>query len=419
MQKQSHSILRNTAFLKYFIGTGISAIGNGMQFIGISWFLFKLTGSTFSMGWLLATTSLSGILFSPWIGVLIDKWDRRITCMISDLSRGLIILLIPLLYYSHHLSIWMIYCIVFFVSIGDRFYLPASGGLVREIVNSSQLLSANSLSSMFNQIGLLIGTSLSGLIIAYASPVSVMFFNAFSFLISALCTFLVRKNIIVPTKDSNSNELNTSNVFFRDFREGVTYLKNNKLIVKIASIQLILYIALYTSNVLLPVFTGNVLGLGSKEFGLIDSAWAAGAILGGILLISIVKKIREDKVLSIGMCCLSGAILLFLSAHNAYQAVIGYFLMGLFFVSTRINTDTMIQSSVETRFQGRVKSTISMFISYISFTSYLCVGYLGENISLRILYLCIAIIILIGGVYSLLTISIAKNMNRKSDKISV
>lgn len=403
MLRLSQSVLVNTAFRKYFIGTTISSIGNGMQFIGIAWFLYKLTGSSSSMGWLLATSSLSGILFSPWIGVLIDKWDRRVVCIIADCFRGTIVLIIPILYYLDVLLIWQVYLIVFLMSIGDRFYLPASGGLVREIVPKTNLLSANSLSSMFNQLGLLIGTSISGIIMMHFSPVFVMLLNAVSFYVSAFFTFLVRNNIVLPNNDSKK-----SSNFFSRFLEGVQYLKYNKLVLCIAVIQSILYIALYTSNVLLPSFTGEILKLGAKEFGIIDSAWAAGAIVGGFLLLKITSKIDEHKFLSIGMFCLAGSIIIFSNSNGLIQAVIGYFLMGLFFVSTRINSDTLIQSNVKTNFQGRVKSTISMAISYISFTSYLLVGYLGDMINIRFIYLALSIIIILGGTFSIISIYLLK-----------
>jgi MFS family permease len=398
-------VLKNRSFRNYFFGTIVSTVGDGMQFIGIAWMITQLTGTTSSMGWLLALTSVPGILFSPWIGVLVDRWDRRLICMGADLFRGSIITLIPLMYYLHSLQTWMLYAVVFLVSVGDRFYWPSSGGLVREIVPVEQLLSANSLSSMFLQMGALVGAGLGGIIIASFNPVLVMLINAVSFFISAGFTFFIRRGrYVAPRLEKKATGV------YRDFLEGISYLKKHTYVVGIAVLQLFLFITLYTTNVLLPSFSMNVLKVGSTGFGFIDAAWAIGAIIGGIFLLSVIRNIGSERYVTPGMVLLGLSILVFLTSNGLTQAIIGYGLMGLFFVSTRINYDTIIQTLVPTEFQGRVKSTISMVISYVSLVIYLGVGYLGDRITIRMVYVGLAVIIMIGGILSIPISRIQRNL---------
>lgn len=398
-------VLGNRRFRNYFYGTIVSSVGDGMQFIGIAWLLTQLTGTTSSIGWLLAVSSLSGILFSPWIGILVDRWDRRLTCVGADLCRGAVILVIPALYDTHSLQIWMLYVVAFLVSIGDRFYLPATGGLVREIVPVEDLLPANALSNVCLQIGLLVGSGLGGLIVASFTPVLVMLLNTFSFGISAACTFSIRRGIhLVQTTDKKTSSVS------RDFTAGIAYLRSHPYIISIAGLQLILFFALYTTNVLLPIFSASVLQVGSTGFGLIDAASAVGSILGGMLLLFVLHKVKSHLAVTPGMLLLSGSIAIFLTSRGLWQAMVGYLLMGLFYGITRISYDTMIQAIVPTHFQGRVKSTIAMIVACISFSVYLGVGYLGDLVSLRFIYLVVTIIILIGGLLSI-SLSLSSNPN--------
>ncbi|MBB3909272.1 hypothetical protein GGQ95_003637 [Anoxybacillus rupiensis] len=69
--------------------------------------------------------------------------------------------------------------------------------------------------------------------------------------------------------------------------------------------------------------------------------------------------------------------------------------------------------------KGKVKSTISMAISYISFTSYLLVGYLGDMINIRFIYLALSIIIILGGTFSMISIYLLKIYNRQNLNMTI
>ncbi|HLZ55490.1 MAG TPA: MFS transporter [Ktedonosporobacter sp.] len=400
------TVLRNRQFRLYLLATIISTVGDGMQFIGIAWLVLQLTGSAISVGWILALTSLPGVLFSPWIGVLVDRLDRRLICCGADLSRGLLIALIPLLYIVHLLPLWILYLIVFLAAIGDRFYWPGTAGLVREIVPLEDLLAANSWGNIIAQMGVLVGAGLGGILVASFNPVIGILFNALSFLLSALLTFLIRKERYGV---QNTHKKATS--VSQEFLAGISYLRTHPYVTGIAFLRALLFVTLYSSNVLLPAFVQRILHGRATEFGVIDAGWAIGSMAGGIFLLSIVQKIGPRRYVVPGMFLLAGSILLFLTATGVAQAVFGYILMGLFFASTGTNYNTLIQSLVPTELQGRIQSTIYMAISYIGLCTYLGAGYLGDLISLRLVYLFLASIIFLGGCLSIPIAMSAKKEN--------
>ncbi|WP_265960190.1 MFS transporter [Bacillus sp. DHT2] len=387
--------MRNKNFLNFFIGNTITFIGNGMYFIALSWLVLLLSGTTSAMGWLLAISAIPGILFSPIIGVCIDRWDRRIICVAGDIFRGFLLLVIPLLYYLDKLEIGHLYIVGFFLSIGNRFYYPASGGLVKEIVPEKHLLSANSLSNIFAQTGLLVGAGIGGVLIMYINPIFNIWINAATFFISSIFTIFVRSGIVHPQNQSKRKKV------LKEYILGLNYLKYRPYIIGISVLQVFLYISFYTTNIILPAYSKEVLKVGSTGFGLIDAAWAAGAIVGGALLLSVFfNKFKDSNIIKCGFLVLSPIILLFSISQNLIQAMIGYFLMGLLFVNIRIKIDTIIQSEVENKLQGRVKSTIYMVIDFISLAVYLGIGYLGDLLSLRIVYGFIGLLIFCAFIIS-------------------
>ncbi|UOE77176.1 MFS transporter [Parageobacillus thermoglucosidasius] len=97
--RERFEILRQRPFLFYFIGTTVSMFGTGMQFIANSWLAIKLTRASFSVAVVLVCAAIPGILLSPFIGVFVDRWDRRLLSVYMDLFRAAIVLTIPIFWW--------------------------------------------------------------------------------------------------------------------------------------------------------------------------------------------------------------------------------------------------------------------------------------------------------------------------------
>ncbi|MNG13628.1 hypothetical protein D3C84_973170 [compost metagenome] len=98
------------------------------------------------------------------------------------------------------------------------------------------------------------------------------------------------------------------------------------------------------------------------------------------------------------MVLIAGALVLFLTSTGLIQALIGYLLLGCFVVTNRIHNETLIQLEIDQAFIGRVNSMLVMLISYMSLFVYLGVGYLGDAISIRWIYLLVAILVLVSPI---------------------
>ncbi len=378
-------------FRKYVAAEVLTSVGTGMHFVAMSWFLYQRTGQVASIGLILILTALPGMLFSPFIGVLIDRWSVKAICVVTDVLRGALLLGLVA---SIHLDLWVvetIYVSSFLLAICEIFFQPALGALIRDISTKESLLDANIISNVSMQIGTLCGASLGGIVLAQFGVLTVIVLNVASFFVSAALTIWIRKNpgVVAALADEPLD-------FGKALRDTLRYVGQHRFIVWLAIVQMFGSVTLYACNTLLPVFVDRELGGGPAAFGMIDAAWGAGAMVGGLALAYIGRRVGRHQITMIGPLLLSAAIGLFLSSHSVAQAVIGYFALGFIICVVRISTSTVIAANVNPAYFGKIKSCITMFISCISIAVYATVGYLGDRVSVRWIFLALGVGIL-GG----------------------
>lgn len=384
------SLVAGREFRKYIAASILTAIGSGMYFVAISWYIYTTSGSAMAVGWVLIVSSLPGLLFSPWIGVLVDRWNVRSICIVADFVRALVLLFVAVSMCYGVLGLTAIYLATFLIALCEHFFQPAVGALIRDIVPKERLLEANVSSSMSMQIGLLIGASIGGFLVALFGTQYVVVINVISFSISGVLTLWINHTPAVKHPDES---LVTTSAM-KEFYDAIRYAIGARFVIRLAVQQMFIYLTLSVCNTLLPIFVDRELSAGAQGFGLIDAVWGVGAICGGFSLTFAVSKIHAEWFGVVGLGAISFLLFIFLTANSVPQAAAAYFLLGAFVVMIRVNSDTLIAIGVKPSQFGKVKSAISMFISYVSLITYAGVGYLGDIISVRWIYSILSAVVL-------------------------
>jgi len=388
-------LFRHRPYLLYFGGTTVSMVGTSMQFVANAWLAMDITGRGSSIGVMLVAMSLPGILLSPVIGVLVDRVDRKALAAAMDAFRAAALLALPVLYYFHALAAWHLYLVSLLIAIGDQVYNPASLALIREVVPDDLLLYANSNASVSNQLGALVGSGLGGVMVAVTSPIVVTLFNIGSYLFSAACTANMRRSRVVPAAGRQGGRGFAQ--FAAQLKEGVLYIDRHRGIAVRYLLMLFLMSALRTINVLLPPYARNELRVGATGYGYIDAAFAVGALLGNFSLAITSRVIGDRAAMTFGMFALAGGLAVLALAGGLGTAIAGYLLIGFTF-QVRIMYLTSTQRLTDINYQGRVHSTFTVLSSLLALIIYAAMGFLGDIVSLRCLYLFQAGIMVLGGV---------------------
>jgi MFS transporter, DHA3 family, macrolide efflux protein len=371
-------LLNDTNYRLLVIGWGISAIGNGIQFIASSWLATELSGKGYAAALVLIAQTIPGLLLSPFLGVWIDRLERRQLAAFLDAFRAVGLMLVPLVYWFGQLEAWHLYLMTFIVAIADSMYWPTRGALVREVVPKDRLLEANTISMTTVQIGMIVGASASGFIIGAFSPIVAMLLNAATYVISSALTLWMR--VHVP---SQFEKRKTS--YLEDLRGGWTYLQQNPNLWFPYFGGLLLFSTIQTVNVLLVPFVKNVLNLEADALGLIDAAWAVGAVGAGLAMAGVVARFGRERLMVFSPVAVALSLIAFSFVNDLWLALVLYALGG-FFIRGNILYRTTAQERTNLEYQGRVESIVGVASSLMSLSIYAIMGALQEFVSPRALY---------------------------------
>ena len=132
----ANGFLINRNFRLLAIGQAISNIGDFVYSTTLLIWVYVLTHSAAAVSGVLIAQYLPVFLLGPIAGVFVDRWDRRQTMVISDVTRAIIVLL-PLVV-PIFLRLPAIYTSVFLISAFSRFFMPARAGIMQVIVADEQ-----------------------------------------------------------------------------------------------------------------------------------------------------------------------------------------------------------------------------------------------------------------------------------------
>ena len=159
------SVLRQRDFALLWFAGLVSMTGDWMLVVALPITVYELTGSAFATGAILITNKLAALLLGSVAGVFVDRWDRKRTMVIANLIRGPALLL--LLMVDSADRVWIVYVVAAVMSAVGQFFRPAENALLPLLVGKEQLVPANALNALNDNLGRLAGPALGGLVAAW------------------------------------------------------------------------------------------------------------------------------------------------------------------------------------------------------------------------------------------------------------
>ncbi len=131
------------AFTIVWLGQVISLIGTAMSGFALTIWAWQLTGSATALALVGFFNFGPTVLLSPVAGALVDRWNRKLVMMLSDLAAGLSTLVILLLYATGRLEIWHLYVAGAFSGAFQAFQFPAYSASISLMMPKEQYTRAN------------------------------------------------------------------------------------------------------------------------------------------------------------------------------------------------------------------------------------------------------------------------------------
>src|SRR5512139_4068751 len=194
------AVFRNRSFAWMWGGQLVSTIGSALTSLAASIYVYRVTGSAASVGLMLMATAAPSLVVGLIAGVFVDRFDRRRIMVAADLIRAVLVFSIPFLV---PLNIAWLYIIVALSAAVGQFYDPAHESVLPEVATEEELASANSLMAISSFGATALGFAASGLIASAARLEWAFYLDALSFLLSALCVYLIAFKPLAVTESAS------------------------------------------------------------------------------------------------------------------------------------------------------------------------------------------------------------------------
>jgi MFS family permease len=351
-------LLRTRDFGLLFSGQAVSQIGDSMNKVALLWFVYELTGSAFKMTVIGLLQTIPPLVFGPLIGVYLDRMKKKPVMIWVDFIRAGLVMLIPLLYALEALTLERLYVLVFATSIVSTVFGPALASAVPSLVPRARLTAANALIQSTTNVGLLIGPAVSGVGIAMMGAHNVLYLDAATFLVSALCLLPIR---VDETTQSHARAGDRASIV-RDLLVGFRFVFVQHRTVLLLMLTAALYSLGASAFVfLLPVFATQLLDASPVELGWLWSSLGIGMLAASVWLAWINQGDFQKRLRLISAALAVGAVAV--CTLGMLQApVMAAVLIIVFGGSTAVFTPVvwaMLQELTPEPLLGRVFTTFS------------------------------------------------------------
>jgi len=390
-------------FFTIWTGQAISLLGSQMVQFAIIWWLTRTTGSAI----VLTTASLVGLLpmvvLGPFVGALVDRWNRRKILLIADTGIALVTLLLAYIFFMGWIQIWMVYVALFLRSLGSGFHNPSMSASTSLMVPDEHLTRVQGLNSTLYSGLNIISAPLGALLLEVLAVEGVLVIDVGSALFAIIPLFFIA--IPQPENKNLSQKENLVASVWDDFKEGLRYVRAWPGLIILLVMALFLNMVINPAFTLLPLLVREHFGGGALQLGWFNSAFGIGAVVGGVLLGiwgGFKKKIHTTQMGLIGLSIGLGVIG-FASETMMAMAIAGILFVGIMITITNGPINAILQSTVDPAMQGRVFTLVGSLSSAMTPLGLILAGPISELISIQIWYIVSSVLTLgfgIGGFFS-------------------
>jgi MFS family permease len=359
---------------RLWIAQIVSGFGDFLAvFAIISVVTFKLHGTATQVAMVLVSFMAPLAIVSPLAGVYVDRWHLKRTMIASDVTRGVLVLALVFVH-----DVYLIYAILFTMSVVSAFFVPAQSVAVRTLVPMAGLMAVNGLMSQAQQGSLIVAPSVAGELVQLVGANSCFLYDSLSFFISA--ALVMTLTIDRPTVETKSSAVLAS------MRQGFGFIFRHSTISFVIVSMTAGMFAMRCFGALLSIYVRDLLHSTSAVFGVLNTLIGVGMILGTQLLTRFARRIPKQNLVVYGLVGMGIAILITAAFGTIGSAAAGMFGLGLCASAIFITATTLIQHETPHELLGRVMSSLMSLVAGAQVISMFVAGPVAEKIGIPNLY---------------------------------
>ena len=324
-----------------------------MTRVATGWLVYKLTGSAALLGTVSFAGQIPAFLLGPLAGVLVDRWDRHRTLVVTQALSMLQSLAMAVLALTGVITTWEILLLAILQGFINAFDMPARQSfLVQMVDDRDDLSNAIALNSSMVNAARLLGPALAGVIIAAVG-------EGYCFLIDGISYLAVIVSLLLMTvarRPVASHKLPVG----QQLVEGWQYVSSSIPIRSILILLATVSLSGMSYTVLMPIIAAKVLHGGPHTLGYLMAAAGFGALLGALSLALRTSVLGLGRRLIVCSTLLGLSLFAFGFSSNFWLSMAILPVIGFSMMQHLAASNTILQTIVKEGKRGRVMSFYAM-----------------------------------------------------------
>jgi len=341
--------LRHRNYRLFFAGQGISVIGTWLTRFATSWMAYRLTGSALVLGLVGFFGQAPTSFIAPFAGVLVDRWDRHRTILITQVFALLQSAALAVFALTHTMTIWHLVVLGAVQAVINGFDMPARQSFLSQMIDDrADLPNAIALNSSMVNGARLIGPVVAAVLVDLGGEGLCFTIDAISY-VAVIASLLMMR---VPKREVPAR----SGKVGAELVEGLRYVRSLPLVHAVLVMLAISSITGGAYGALMPIIAATTLHGGPHTLGLLMGAAGLGALVSALYLASRSSVLGLPTVIARCALGLGIGLLAFEFAVSMWIAVPVMFVIGLTMLMQLAATNTLVQTIVDDKMLGRVIS---------------------------------------------------------------
>ncbi len=387
------------SYWRHLGASAVSNLGDGMVAAAGPLLALTLTDDVRLISLVSFATMLPWLVLSLPLGVVIDRVERRRLLVTASLARGALYAAVAVLVVSDRINIWLLIALMGVIASFEVVFDMAAQAFLPSLVDAAQLERANgrlySVEVITNSfVGLPVGALL------FAASMFLPFgLHALALVLAAalIVTLRPRTPHVPPTERQNS--------LVADIAFGLKWLARHELLRLLAVLLGIVNMAHMFAASVFAKFARDVLGVGTRGFGLLLGASACGAIVGGLIGDRVAKRLGYAAALVTSYAMFALLDLLPGVFPNVVVVVLAGTLMSVFGTTWNVLTVSLRQRLIPPELFGRVNSVYRFIGTGSTAIGAVIGGQIAFSFGLRATYIvsgCLLLVVLLLSASTLL-----------------
>ena len=295
----------------------------------------------------MVANSLPAVLFGSAAGIFVDRFDKRQIMWVTNMMRGLLAIAIPLL--PKLFSILLVVAIL--ESLLTQFFAPAEQAAIPLVVPPQGLMSANALFTTTMMGSLIVGFAIGEPLLSLANAVGGDYGP--ELIVGLLYLLAAGVLYLIPIKEKITEGQLVGLNPWSDFKAGLAYLRQNRLVSN-AMVQLTILYSVFAALTVLAINMAQEVGLKPTQFGFLLAAAGVGMVFGAGVLGHWGDRFHHKPLPLIGFLSMAFVLGVFTYANRLWLGLALSVFLGVGAAFVGVPMQTLIQRQTPESMRGKV-----------------------------------------------------------------